>query len=696
MLLFSFVFTYSLWWLLPCFIAAALYSWLLYGKTTPYTKITRYILATIRFVCVLALCLFLVNPLLKNSTRRVEKPIVLIAQDNSSSLLFTKYKESYKTDYLVALKELSNELSKDYTVKNYTFGKTLTENRTIDFSAPETDLSQVITELDNAYVNQNVGALIMATDGIYTTGTNPIYSTANLKFPVYMVAMGDTTPQKDALIAGVDYNKIAYYKNDFRLVITVAVHGYKNTSSSLSVSGNKGTIFTKNILINDANYRIEIPVDIQANTLGFQQYTIKLRPLDNEITLENNTQTLFVEVVDGKQKVLLVAAAAHPDIAALKQSIETNENYQVDMLYAADVNLSTIGQYNLAILHQLPSAQYTAAPLWAALQKNAIATWFIIGNQTSTDIFNNLKTGLSITGTRNSTNEVQAIISPDFFGYTLTEATSTSLTRLAPLNVPFGNYELQTNFSTLLQQRIGSVSTRLPLLAVGEGNSSKLAFLCGEGLWKWRLGNYAETQNHDAFNELIGKTVQYLTTKNDKRKFRVRMDNNQVYENTDLLFYAELYNDTYELVNTPDVALTITNQTGKKYAFTFSKTDKSYQLNAGVLPIGSYTYAAVTKLGNKAHQATGAFVIQPQNSEQLQTTADHQLLNTIAQKTGGIMAYPINMQTISNSIKANELIKPISYEQKRLRDLINTQWLFAIIVLLLGTEWFMRKRAGNY
>ena len=72
---------------------------------------------------------------------------------------------------------------------------------------------------------------------------------------------------------------------------------------------------------------------------------------------------------------------------------------------------------------------------------------------------------------------------------------------------------------------------------------------------------------------------------------------------------ATLYNDAYEPVNTPEVKVRVKNEQGKTYNFTFSKFGNAYQLDAGTLPQGNYTYVASTSLGDKKYTANGAFYV---------------------------------------------------------------------------------------
>ena len=87
------------------------------------------------------------------------------------------------------------------------------------------------------------------------------------------------------------------------------------------------------------------------------------------------------------------------------------------------------------------------------------------------------------------------------------------------------------NYTAVLNQRIGKVNTESPLLFFTEDGGTKIGFLLGEGIWKWKL---EEAKNENAYPlvaELISKTVQYLSVKDDKRKFKVYASKNTFEEN---------------------------------------------------------------------------------------------------------------------------------------------------------------------
>ena len=164
--------------------------------------------------------------------------------------------------------------------------------------------------------------------------------------------------------------------------------------------------------------------------------------------------------------------------------------------------------------------------------------------------------------------------------------------------------------------------------------------------------------------------AQYLSTKEDKSFFRVHIEN-KVYENEPVGIEAELYNASYELINQPDVKITITDGDNKSYPFIFSKTLKSYYLNAGNFPAGEYAYKATVKAGTGAYEKTGKFFIEKVNIENSNLIADHNLLFRIAAAHDGEMLTRDDIGKLAGLILARQDIRSVSISQKRLSDLIS-------------------------
>lgn len=688
---------YSAWLVIPCLLLATAYAMLLYfhEKRHDFKKNTVRILFALRALAVFLISFLLLSPLVMTRSRTTEKPLIIVAQDNSQSPLFCKDSADIRMKYTGELSKLIADLKEDYDVKTFTFGEKVTEGENITFSEKHTDFSQLFDEIQARYANRNVGAVILASDGLYNKGSNPLYMSGKLKYPFYTIALGDTNIQKDLIISRVNYNRISYLGNIFPLEVIITADKCSGQKATLTVSKGNETIFTKTIDINnDGRYIETVQVQLEAKQAGMQHYRVHITPLDGEISLLNNVQDVFVEVLDGREKILLLAGAPHPDVSALKQSIETSKIYQVDD-FIADNFTKPLKEYNLVILHQIPFKGKNNQVLLQNISDSKIPVLYIIGSLSDIIALNALKTGLTIKQAAGKYDEAAPTLANDFALFTVSDELKKISANLPAMMVPFGDYATGNSINVLMYQKIGSVQTQKPLLMFNTAAEPKTGLIAGEGLWKWRLNNYMQTGNQSAFNELVNKIIQYLSVKVDKGRFRVN-NKNKFYENETVEFDAEVYNDSYELINGPEVTLTITNSENKSFPYTFTRTAHAYHIDAGVFPLGEYRFKAQVKVGTELMQKSGVFTVVPVNVESLNLVADHQLLFSLAEKSGGEMIYPGQLSEIPSLLKARDDIKSVTYSKKRFSDVVNLFWVFILITGLLGAEWFIRKRFGAY
>jgi hypothetical protein len=699
----SLSFQYPAWFLVLCLLAGAAYAAVLYYRDTTFDEKTsgskwwQYAMAAFRFVAVTVLAVLLLSPFIRTRNTKQFKPVVAVLNDNSESV-----KTGLKADttaYRQQLEKLIDKLGDKYEVVPYNAGDVL--KRGVDFSYTDksTDLSGALDEINSIYYNQNLGAVVIASDGIYNKGVNPVYTAAKAGYSVYTIALGDTTIQKDQKLSNAYYNKITYLNDQFALRVDVEQTNLPGKNVKLNVyevgEGNNATLLQgKDIVYTGDNFFQSYDFVLPASRVGIAHYRIALSNVEGEVTYRNNVRDIFVEVLDGRQKILLVAQSPHPDIAAFKAAIESNKNYQLDVEFAESF-AKKLNEYNLVILHQLPSANNRAAAILKEAAELKKSLLFVVGSQTLLPEFVRAQQSVSIKGNADKFNEVTANVSKDFALFTLSDKTIQTIPKLPPFSCFFGEFTASASSKVLLTQKINSVATDFPLWLLNETGEQKTGVVCGEGLWRWRLYDYLINKNHDATNELINKTVQYLAVKSDKRPFRVNQTKTIYQDNEAITFDAQLYNASYELVNQPDVDLKITGG-DKPYEYKFSKTENAYSLNAGFLPVGNYSYTATTKLGNSTYTASGKFSVSPLQLEEMRTRADHQVLYQLATQHNGAMHYLNDIDKIAEEIDARNQLKPILYDTFVTEGAINLKWIFFLVLALISAEWVIRKYLGGY
>jgi hypothetical protein len=693
----EFVFEYPVWYFIFCIALGLLFSWLLYRKLNSFKDAKSWlvkVLFAIRFAGITLISFLLLSPLLKYIQREVDKPIIVLIQDNSESILQKNTGKFIQKDYAESLKQLVKKLEENYQVDQYSFSDKITDSINLNFNGKQTDISNALVEINNSYLNRNVGAIILASDGIINKGANPIYIKNILKAPIYTIALGDTTIQRDLLIHKVNQNQIAYLNNTFPIEVLVDAKKLQGKFSELIISQNGKNIASQNLTIENNNWTKSFQFLIKAEKIGIQKYSIYLKTISGEFTTLNNQRDIYIDVIDSRQKVLLLSASPHPDVAAIKLAIQSNDNYEVNSFLVDNFD-GNLKDYSLVFLHQIPSKNTNDSKLFADLENFKLPLFFIVGEQTSLGNLNTLQNIVQLTAPRGNSNNVTPFFNEGFSLYTISDELKKSWQNIESLNAPFCNYKVLPGANIFLKQKIGSVNTDYPLLAFNGNEERKMGILLAEGIWKWRLQDYSVNTNHNLFNEFVFKLIQYLSVRTEKKNLSV-ISRKSFFENEAISFEAEVYNASFELVNTPDVFITVTDSAQKKYQFTFSKTQNAYKLDAGIFPSGYYSYEAKTSLSGKVFLDKGSFLIKPVVEEITNTTANHLLLKDISSRNNGAMVLSNNMMSLSDLIGKREDVKSVSHSEISLNEMINLKWLFFLILTLLSIEWFLRKRNGSY
>lgn len=684
----EFISNYPWYYTLLCFVAGFVFSAMLYFRdkqNAERSKQLLYGLAALRFIAISIIALLLLDVFVKRLINETEKPVVIIAQDNSSSLIAGKDSTAVKTVYIKALFSFINSVKEKYEVKTYQFDSESKPSESFDFKGKETDISKLFSDIENNYSNKNIGAIVLSSDGIYNKGTNPLYSIENINAPVYTIAMGDTVPLKDAWIQTINHNQVAYLGNSFPAEVVVNAIDLNSKNITVTISHGGKILKTENVNINSNNFSKAYNFILDADKSGIQKYTVAISTLDEDKNKQNNTQSFVIDVIDNREKILILANAPHPDVAAIEQSISAAQSYEVEV---ALINQFTkpLKPYSLVIIHQ---ALALPQRITNELRANHQSVFFIGSN------FTNYITGLNLSlPVQTRTNDVEAVYQKEFSLFTLSSDLQNYFKSFPAVKCPFKNTLVSNGTNALLTQRIGVVDTEDPLMVFMDNNGIKACGFFGDGLWRWKLRDFADHGNHNLFNELLNKTVQYLSVKADKSFFRV-YTKKIVNENEPIDFTAEVYNQSYELVTDPDVTLILKDEKGKSFNYTFSKKQTMYSLSAGLFAAGEYTYEAKVKYGDKLYTKSGILIIKEIVSERINTVANHQLLYQMAKQSGGKLVYPNQLDQLQKDILANDAIKSITYSHKQLTDLINLKWIFFIVLVLLSIEWFLRKYNGK-
>lgn len=690
--------TQPAWLVGVCAAAGLLVAALLYWGDREVPPPYRFALGALRWGVVSVLAFLLLRPLLRSITTETQRPVVVVARDVSASA-------KPAVDSLAgALDALAARLGERYDVRRVAIGERVRDlaEATDTVTDAATDLSALIGYAGDDYPPELLAGVVVATDGIYNRGADPVYPAEGLAAPVYPVMLGDTTPQRDAAIREVLYNRIAYLGDRLEVQVDVHATGLAGRASNVIIEevdarGRGRRLAAEPITFGQSRSFQTVRFEVEPAVEGQQRYRVAVSPVAGERNRANNTRELYVDVLDARQRVLVLAAAPHPDVGALRRALDGAENYETEFSLVRDFD-GDVSETDLVIFHNLPAGSAQIGGILAALDERGVGRWFVAGPRVDGRALNAAQGLLRIEVREGQTNPVFPALDASFRLFTVEPEWAQALSAFPPLLTPFAEYGELTAGDVLLTQRIGNVETDYPLLAMGEVEGRKVGLLSGQDLWRWRLAEYQRTGSHATFDGIVLATVNYLALRADERAFRVASAERLYSTSDDVRLSAELYNASFELVNEPDVDVVVTDAEGTEYTYLMDRVGGAYRLRAGRLPAGQYGYRATTSYAGEAYSAEGSFTIRQLQLEDASATADWALLRRLAAARGGqtVAGEPAAIAGLGERLLADEASRPVLYESVRTRPLIDWVWLLAIVLVALAVEWFVRRRLGTY
>lgn len=664
------------------------------NKKQHYSKLLNTILFIIRSLSISLIVLLFFNPYIKVNNKVTEPSTIIIAQDNSNSLILNKDSVFYKKDYPLVLDTLVNNLNKKHSIDKYLFGNEVKDFDTIDYQDYYTDIHEVLKIIKKDYYKKNVGAVILLSDGISNKSYSPEQDIESFPFPIYTVTLGDTTNYPDLYIKDVFYNKSVPTETTIPIRLVANANNCRNKTMNIKLLVDNEIIEEVEIPVNTNRFSNTIDFNIDSSEEGAKQIDIHIEEIEDELTTKNNSKRLFINVVDKQYKVLFYAKSPHPDLGSIKNILA--DNFDIEIIFSNE-QLPDLKEYDIIFLHQIPYLGMSDfEELNHALKENKDLTiFYIVGENTDIESFNKIQNLIEINrGAVNSNLDIKPYLNNTFGLFNIDNEIVNEINKFPPLSLPHLEFSYKNNHDILLQANINDISTSNPVLSFSS-DERKNAFLFGTNIWKWKLYDYYNNKSHDNFEEIFTKSVKYLLTEKDKELI---INHKESYLNNEpIIFTADLRNPSQELTNESDLRINISNKNTKKvYEYYFSKKDKSYYLNISTLPKGIYNFTAEAQYGNIIYSEKGSFTVDDVGAEAQDLVANSQRMQLLSSLTGGKNFYVNELDKLTEAIDNDERVTSIMREETDYKDLINMKSLFFVILSLVSIEWILRKIFGTY
>ena len=639
--------------------------------------------AFLRFLTYFSVLLLIINPKFDKTTFYNEKPNLVVAIDNSSSIKHLN--QDKKAQILIDAIQSNKELTDKFNLDFYSFGNDISSSDSINFDKNRTNISKVFSSLQQVYQDA-VAPTLLITDGNQTYGNDYEFTVNKYNQPVYPIILGDTITYSDLKIEQLNVNKYAYLKNKLPVEAIVVYNGKEPVNTNFVVTVGNSRVYSKPIALSKSNNSKIINFTLPANSVGVKSYKAQIVPLKTEKNTINNSKQFAVEVINQKTNIALVSNIIHPDLGAIKKSIESNEQRTVSIAKPNKI-INKLNDFQLVILYQ-PNNSFKS--IYSELNKLRKNNFTITGTKTDWTFLNFIQNNYSKKVT-NAKEEYQALLNTNYSTFIVDDLNFKSF---PPLESYFDldDEVFKTNSEIILYKTINGFNTNQPLLATFEAGNRREAVLFSEGIWKWRAQSYLNEKSFNRFDDFIGKLVQYLAS--NKRKNRLNVSYESFYNgNDDIMIFAQYFNKNYEFDARGNLSVVVKNKvSGMTKTLPFILKNNNYQVNLSSLPASEYSFTV--KVNGEPISHSGVFKILEYNVEQQFLNANVTKLQQVATNTKGNSYFIDNTEALFADLLQDNRYQTIQKSNKNTVPLIDFKFLLFLITLSLAIEWFLRKYNG--
>jgi hypothetical protein len=699
--------------ILGVFLAAAVFSYLLYRRTIPpLTNKWRITLSVIRGLAVALILLLLFTPQLTLVwQQRVSDKVALVIDRSASMGLLEKGTSRLNRGERIA-GDLLRAIHTPAEVSLYAFN-----TDTVSLKRPEIDSAQFATDIDAALTHivdkeKNLTALILLSDGNFTSGRNPLYSDALLRCRIYTVGLGDTVEVPDLLIADVQANKIVYQNKITPVQINLMTHGFTGKETLLQIKADGKVLAAQQVKISAAGSIIPVILSIKPEQLGLRQFEISVDKIPGEVLLANNRHLLVLEVLKSKIRATILASQPDFDVKFLHLLLAANPDLQVEQAVldqgikspAEGLLNRVLDSLDVLILHDFPAlstSRENLSIMEKLLTGQKVPSLLLFGINSSTVNWDFFKRFYSLPAPKfiNPVLKTQVLLTD--FGKTLPllNVFSTDQENLnfwqkcPPIDYPFEKMEAGNLLRAALETAVpaGKENVRAPVLLIEQNTGGRNAYLLGSGFWRWHFMLAEDRVFRDGWQTIMKNLLRWLSTSGSSSNVILNTDKRSYQVGETVRISAEVYDGDYKPVDDGLVQFKVTGPAGV------------FELDGGLIAAGTYASdfqllregdynieAQALRNDIPLGRTSTRIVCTPVNIEFQYTRQDDQLLRKLADKSGGRYVDESNYSDLFN-----EFNFPVRYQEvTRTFEIWQKAALLLLIIFLLSVEWFIRKRLG--
>lgn len=673
---------YSSLFLLFGALLAGLLTYLQYKDFFLRNRNIAILLSLLRWFSYVLVLLLLVNFQLKSSTNELQKQRLILLSDASTSMHNFSTEEEIKPVLNQFLGQ--RELQKKFDIQLYSFGESLSEIEDAQkyvANQSQTNISKALKEIHSIYRNQDY-RIVLISDGNQSIGEDYTYAAKQLNQSIFPLVVGDTTIVEDLKIDRINNNNYVFLDNKFPVEVFVSYEGKESFSSTIKIKNNGKEVARQSVEFSPSKTAHRLALELLASKKGVQKYEVSLEAFEGEAFLKNNTIQTSIEVIDDFSRILILTDKIHPDLGMLQRSLEKSKRRKVETSLLSTFD-GDLGDYNLLIFYQ-PTQSFSV--LVEKAKKWGINILIFTGTKTDYAFVQEQFPFFEKAQT-NATEDFYPLVNEKF---SIFQQEDIGFASFPPLQDSFGEITTKGNTTSLLYQQLQGFATDSPMLFFTENEGKRYGFFMGENTWRWRSQYYVDHKDFFAFDDFIGRVIQYLTASTTKKRLFVDVEN--LYTNKlESELKATFFDANYELDNTVQLSIRLTNRNTKETTY-YPMLWKGSYFSFPLKNIDSAPYEFEISVTENEFKYSGNFTLEDEDRERRAIRPDLVSLKSVAYKSQ-LFLLP-EAAFLTDYLIQEEAFKPSLKTVKKNQSLIDWQYLLFFLIVSLSAEWFIRKYNG--
>lgn len=684
------------------------YSVYVYRYTLPpLPKFKKIILTFLRFTSLLLLLFIFFEPVLTLTTKNMISPVSLFFFDNSKSISIEDRTDRKNTMRLIAANTINNSIADNSEINLFSSSVKLSSKdsllNNLNFSGSTTNFSEIFNHIKKS--EKNISSITIISDGVLTEGSTPALAAEKLSIPVFTVGIGDSTLKNDVEIKNVNYNELIYKETPTTILATLVNRGYAEKPATISLLENNNLLEQRNITLDKSGIN-SVEFTYTPKTSGEKKLTISISRLEGEASFFNNQQNIYLNVIDNKINILLLAGSPSSDLSFIKSTLEADENLFVNTLTEITANTflennsnTKLDSAQIIFLIGYPtnkSSNEFFERLINKIEKQNTPVFILLTSDVSNQKLTRLNNFLpvNIQNVENNFLQIQPDIQTAENKHPILQGNqSGDWNNLPPVFQAFGNYTAKPESKIISKVKVNGVPRNIPFIVTRSFGSKRSIIIIGQDIWRWKLQMTSKAPL--LFDNFILNVVRWLNSPEKDKRVRIATSKKSYSTGEVVEFFAQVYDESLNPVNDANLIIKISS-TGFTTEFSLNNVGNGlYEGKININKVGDYSFSGAANIDSKLlGEDKGIFNIGDTEIEFIESRMNKQFLSLLSSVTNGKYFNPEQYQDLLSELnRLNQITSKEKITRSELR-LWSYEWLLVIVILLFSLEWFLRKRNG--